>query len=100
MEYTTESASILYVGDGGTRSIIVWNVQTNDGYRVKLPHTKIHVENPLDDVFYTALIEHRDCKYIYFTYLSSRDLFRTKTKDLQKHMDPKSIVNIGKRRLP
>lgn len=97
VEYVKETSTVLYVGDGGTRSIIVWYVQSNEGYRVKLPHTTVQgcSENAQDDVFYVALVETETCNYIYFTYLSSQDIFRTRTKDLRKRMNPKCIVNMG-----
>lgn len=99
VEYTKEATTVLYIGDGGTRSIFVWNVQEKSGYRVKLPHRVVQAcsENPLDDVFYTVLVEQQTANYIYFTYLSSMDIFRTKTTDLQNRMNPKCVVNIGKK---
>lgn len=98
VEYVKEATTVLYVGDGGTRSIIVWYVQSNEGYRIKLPHSTVQgcTDGPQEDVFYIALVEHETCNYIYFTYLSSQDIFRSKTKDLRKRMNPKCIVNMGK----
>lgn len=97
VEYVKETTPVVYVGDGGTQSIIVWYVQSNEGYRVKLPHTTVQgcSENAQDDVFYIALVETDVCNYIYFTYLSSQDIFRTRTQDLRKRMNPKCIVNMG-----
>lgn len=98
MEQVTDSMTVLYVGDGGTRSIIVWYVQKNEGYKIKLPHSIVDgcSENPMEDVFYMMLTEQEAGNYIYFTYLSSQDIFRTRTKDLQKRMNSKCIVNMGK----
>ncbi|KAF0767955.1 protein yellow-like [Aphis craccivora] len=99
VEQVTDSMTVLYVSDGGTRSIIVWYVEKNEGYKIKLPHSIVDgcSENPIEDVFYMMLIEQEAGNYIYFTYLSSQDIFRTRTKDLQKRMNSKCIVNMGKK---
>jgi len=97
VEYMKNSKTVLYVGDGGTRSIIVWDVESNEIKRVKLPHIIVQgcVNNPKKDIFYMALVEQQTDNYIYFTYLCSPDMYRTKIKDLRKHMHPGCIVNIG-----
>ncbi|XP_050529171.1 uncharacterized protein LOC126898822 [Daktulosphaira vitifoliae] len=99
VEYLKESTTVLYIGDGGTRSIIVWYVESNEGYRIKLPHIVIQgcSELPHEDVFYIALIELCTGNYLYFSYLSSSDLYRVRTKDLRRQMNPRCIVNIGKK---
>lgn len=43
-----------------------------------------------------ALIEQDAGNYIYFSYLSSQDMFRVKTRDLRKRINPKCFVNMGK----
>lgn len=98
MEHVKEKTTILYAGDGGTRSIVVWNVQSNEGFRVKLPHSTVQgcAEDPQDDVFYMALVEQELGNYIYFSYLSNQDIFRARTRDLRKRINPKCIVNMGK----
>lgn len=90
---------IIYVGDGGTRSIIVWNVQVNEGYRVKLPYsaTTTCTDFSTEDVFYLVLIENFSSNYLYFTYLSSTDMFKVRTKDLQKRINPKCIIDVGRK---
>ncbi|XP_022170788.1 uncharacterized protein LOC111034063 [Myzus persicae] len=90
---------IIYIGDGGTRSIIVWNVQVNEGYRVKLPYsaTTTCTDFSTEDVFYLVLIENFNSNYLYFTYLSSTDMFKVRTKDLQKRINPKCIIDVGRK---
>lgn len=96
VEYVTKTKTILYISDGGMRSIIVYYVQSNDGYRIKLPHSVMCGNKPLQDVLYMVMIEQQTGTYIYFTYLFSDDIFRIKTKDMLKTMHLKSIVNMGK----
>lgn len=99
VEYVNDT-QIIYVGDGGTRSIIVWNVQNNDGYKVKLPRRfspTSMANSVLEDVFYLVLIENSNCNYIYFTYLSGLDMFKVRTKDLRKRINPKCMVNVGRK---
>lgn len=90
---------IIYIGDGGTRSIIVWNVQVNEGYRVKLPYsaTTTCTDFSTEDVFYLVLIDNFNSNYLYFTYLSSTDMFKVRTKDLQKRINPKCIIDVGRK---
>lgn len=92
-----EKQTILYVSDSGTRSIIVWQVECNDGYRVRLPYSTAGCTEYIDNmVLYIALVKIQKCTYIYFTYVFNKNLYRVKTLDLQRHMDPKYIANIGK----
>lgn len=97
VEHIKNSTTILYLGDGGTQSIIVWYVEKNIGHRVKLslPIVEGRTHTPQNDIFYMALVQHEADNYIYFTYLCSEDIFRTTTKDLQNRKTPKSIDNIG-----
>lgn len=102
VEYVDNDKPIIYVGDGGTRSIIVWNVQANEGYRVKLPRSSSTTcaDSAAEDVFYLALIESaNNFNYVYFTYLSSADMFKVRTKDLRKRVRPGrgAIVNVGRK---
>ncbi|XP_050440071.1 uncharacterized protein LOC126845467 [Adelges cooleyi] len=99
VEYIGDNSPIIYVGDGGTRSIIVWNVDGKEGYKVKLPRTATIscTETGAEDMFYLVLIETPSCNYLYFTYLSSVDMFKVRTKDLRKRIHPKCIVNVGRK---
>lgn len=99
VEYVSKTKTVLYVSDGGTRSIIVWYVQSNDGYRVKLPHVVLCGNNPQNDVLYIVMIEQQEGNYIYLTYLFSENIFRIKTKNMLKNINSKSIVNMGKLRI-
>lgn len=90
---------IIYVGDAGTRSIIVWKVISNEGYRVKIPRlsTATCLDSTTEDVLYMVLVEKNHYNYIYFTYLSSSDMFRVRTMDLRRRINPKCIVNLGRK---
>lgn len=98
VENINDTKTVLYVGDGGTRSILVWHVQKNGGYRVKLPSLTVQActDSPQNNVFYMALAEQPVGNVIYFTYLYSQDIFRARTKDLRERMNPKCIVSMGK----
>lgn len=92
-----DKQTILYVADSGTQSIIVWQVECNDGYRVRLPYSTEECTENIDNmVLYIALVKIRECTYIYFTYVLNKNLYRVNTLYLQRHMDPKYIANIGK----
>lgn len=101
VEYVNNDKPIIYIGDGGTRSIIVWNVQANEGYKVKLPPSSVATctDPSKEDVFYIFLIEHSNSSnnYIYFTYLSSTDMFKIRTNNLRKRINPKCIVDVGRK---
>lgn len=43
-----------------------------------------------------AFIEQDVGNYIYFSYMSSQDMFRVKTRELRKRINRKCIVNMGK----
>lgn len=99
VEYVNNTKPIIYVGDGGTRSILVWNVEANEGYKVKLPRssTSFYTDPTMEDVFHLVLVEESNINYIYFTYLSSMDVFKVRTKDLRKRINPKCIENVGQK---
>lgn len=99
VEYITDDKPIIYIGDGGTRSIIVWNVQDKEGYKVKLPcaSSTTCTDSTTEDVFYLVLIEKSNASYLYFTYLSSADMFKVRTKDLRKRINPRCIVSVGRK---
>lgn len=99
VEYITDDKPIIYIGDGGTRSIIVWNVHSKEGHKVKLPSTSTIscTDSAMEDVFYLVLVEKSNSSYIYFTYLSSAELFKVRTKDLRKRINPRCIVSVGRK---
>lgn len=101
VEYVNNSKinPIIYIGDGGTGSIIVWNIEANEGYKVKLPRSST-VRPPWSDEkdqFFLIMIENSKSTYIYYTYFSSVDVFKVRTKDLQKRINPKCVINIGRK---
>lgn len=100
VEQVNGNETMLYVGDGSARSIYVWDVRKNIGSRVRLPRSIVQEckEDPREDVFHIALMEYDAGNHIYFTYTSSQEVFRIKTKNLRnrKHINLKYIVNVGK----
>lgn len=67
---------------------------------MKLPRSLIGttcLDSNLEDVLYMVLIEKSEANYIYFTYLSSSDMFKVRTTDLRRRINPKCIVNLGRK---
>jgi len=100
VERAKSHKTMLYVADGVTRSIVVWNVEDNVGSCIRLPHSVVQgcTKNPHDDVLHVVLVEHETKNYVYFTFMSSQYVFRIWMTNLRnrKHTNPKYIVNFGK----
>lgn len=82
----------LYITDAATKSIIVYNVNSETGHLVSLP-PDVSSGSDCCDVLYSALIRRPDGENrIYFTYLSSDRIFSINTESLRKS----SFENPGK----
>jgi hypothetical protein len=94
VEYTCDGRPYAYVSDAATRSILVFDVAGNKGYRVVLP--KAVVGNGKRDVLYIALIQ-KGCgnNFIIFTYLSSPKVFSIRTDYLRAGCTAGRIVDSG-----
>lgn len=83
VDYQSDNHCYIYVSDAAQRAIIVYDVQASRGFRVILPKA---VTNgcPKRDVLYIALIKtSRTTSALYFTYLSSKQLFVIDTESLR-----------------
>lgn len=83
VDYQSENHCFIYVSDAAERAIIVYDVQASRGFRVVLPKA---VTNgcPKRDVLYLALTRKATgSSALYFTYLSSKQLFAIDTQHLR-----------------
>lgn len=83
IDYQSENHCFIYVSDAAERAIIVYDVQASRGFRVVLPKA---VSNgcPKRDVLYLALVRKASgTAALYFTYLSSKQLFAIDTEYLR-----------------
>lgn len=83
VDYKSENRCFIYISDAAQRSILVYDVQASRGFRVVLPKA---VTNgcPKRDVLYLALANRiNGTSSLYFTYLSSKQLFVISTEYLR-----------------
>lgn len=83
VDYKSENRCFIYISDAAQRSILVYDVQASRGFRVVLPQA---VTNgcPKRDVLYLALINRiNGTSSLYFSYLSSKQLFVINTEYLR-----------------
>lgn len=83
VDYAGDNRCYVYISDAAQRSIIVYDVQASRGFRVILPKA-VTAGCPKRDVLYLALAR-KSCgtSVLYFTYLSSKNLFLIKTEYLR-----------------
>lgn len=93
VEYAPDGRPFAYVSDAATRSILVFDIAGNRGYRVVLPKA---VASGRRDVLYLALIQ-RGCgnNEIILTYLSGARVFSIKTEYLRAGCAAGKIKDLG-----
>ncbi|KAK5640865.1 hypothetical protein RI129_009412 [Pyrocoelia pectoralis] len=86
---------VIYISDAATRSILVYDVIANRGYRVVLPQV---ITNGCHrrDILYMALVR-KGCgnNYIIFTYLGAKRMFSIRTDHLRTGSAHGRIVDLG-----
>ncbi|XP_056634262.1 uncharacterized protein LOC130443554 [Diorhabda sublineata] len=93
VEYAPDGRPFVYVSDAATRSILVFDVAGNKGYRVVLPKL---VTNCRRDVLYIALIHKANCcNYLVITYLSGARIFQIRTDYLRAGCAAGKIQDLG-----
>ncbi|KAK9888286.1 hypothetical protein WA026_000547 [Henosepilachna vigintioctopunctata] len=94
VEYAPDGRPFVYISDAATRSLLVFDVAGNRGYRVVLP--KAVVGCGRRDVLYIALVQ-KGCgnNFIIFTYLSSPRIFSIRTDYLRAGSASGKIQDIG-----
>lgn len=83
IDYSADNRCYVYISDAAQRSIIVYDVQASRGFRVILPKA-VSAGCPKRDVLYMALAR-KSCgtTALYFSYLSSKNLFLIRTEYLR-----------------
>ncbi|XP_032684644.1 major royal jelly protein 1 [Odontomachus brunneus] len=95
VDYAEDGQVYVYVSDAAARSIIVYNVTADKGYRVVLP-SAVTAGVERRDVLYLALVK-KSCgtSILYFTYLGSNKLFAIKAVNLRKGYTNGAVVAVG-----
>lgn len=95
VEYSPDGKPFAYVTDAATRSILVFDIAGNKGYRVVLPKAIVS-SNGRRDVLYAALVR-KGCgnNFLIFTYLSSNRVFSIRTDYLRTGSTAGRIVDLG-----
>ncbi|BET00512.1 Major royal jelly protein [Nesidiocoris tenuis] len=93
-DYSSKGSPYVYVTDAGTKKLIVWDVDANEGTAVPLPEN-CGTEFTPRDVLYAVLVrKSKGNNKIYFTYRSGESMWSIETKYLQEErsMDKAEIV--------
>ncbi|XP_022917184.1 major royal jelly protein 3 [Onthophagus taurus] len=95
VEYCGEGKPYVYVSDAATRSILVFDIVLNKGYRVALPKA-ILTGTSRRDVLYMALVQ-KGCgnNFLIFTYLSSTRVFSLRTDYLRAGSAAGKVTDLG-----
>jgi hypothetical protein len=95
VEYSTDGRPFCYISDAATRSILVFDIAGNKGYRVVLPKAVVGGASRRD-VLYIALIR-KQCRnhYLIFTYLSSGRVFQIRTDYLRSGSAAGRVQDLG-----
>ncbi|XP_071444042.1 dopaminechrome tautomerase-like [Hetaerina americana] len=85
----------LYISDAATRSVIVYDVHRNRGFRVMLPKA-VTDGCTSRDVLYLSLVR-RNCgsTILYLSYLSSTRLFSIRTEYLRRGTPNGRLITVG-----
>ncbi|KAJ8984322.1 hypothetical protein NQ317_012541 [Molorchus minor] len=93
-KYAADGRPFVYVSDAATRSILVFDVAGNRGYRVVLPKA---ICGSRRDVLYIALVHKPGCNnnYLLITYLSGARIFQVRTEYLRTGCAVGKIQDLG-----
>jgi len=95
VDYADDGQVYIYISDAAARSIIVYNVTADKGYRVILPNA-VTAGVQRRDVLYMTLVK-KSCgtPILYFTYLGSNRMFAIKAIYLRKGQTHGAVMDIG-----
>ncbi|RLU27452.1 hypothetical protein DMN91_001256 [Ooceraea biroi] len=95
VDYADDGQVYVYISDAAARSIIVYNVTANRGYRVILPNA-VTAGVQRRDVLYMTLVK-KSCgtPILYFTYLGSNRLFAIKAIHLRRGQTHGTVMDVG-----
>lgn len=96
VEYSQDGKPYVYVSDAATKSILVFDIVDNKGYRVVLPKAVLAGPCCKRDVLYIALVR-KGCgnNFLVFTYLSSNHVFSIRTDYLRSGSTAGHVVDLG-----
>lgn len=95
LQYLTVDCPHLYISDAGTRSLIVYDVDTAKGCRVVLPKA-VEQGCTRRDVLYTALVRRPNGdSMLYFTYLSGKNVYSVPTANLKAGPNKAKVKYVG-----
>ncbi|KAI4456323.1 protein yellow-related [Holotrichia oblita] len=92
IDYAADGHAFAYISDAGARSIIVYNIMENKGYRVVLPKPCCACA---PDVLYLCLVRTCCGNELFFTYLSGNKIYKVKCGFLQSGQAAGAIVECG-----
>lgn len=95
IDYAEDGQVYVYITDAASKSIIVYNVTADKGYKVILPNA-VTLGVDRRDVLYLTLVK-KSCgtPVVYFTYLGSSRLFAIKAENLRKGLTQGAVVDVG-----
>ncbi|XP_050298444.1 major royal jelly protein 1-like [Anthonomus grandis grandis] len=92
-DYGNDGQPFIYVTDAATRSVLVFDVIGEKGYRLVLPKA---ITEARKDVLYAALIQKSDRnKYLILTYLSGSRIFSIRTDYLRAGAATGKVEDLG-----
>ncbi|KAL0104722.1 hypothetical protein PUN28_016390 [Cardiocondyla obscurior] len=95
VDYADDGQVYVYITEGTSRSIIVYNVTADKGYRVILP-SAVTAGVERKDVLYSTLVK-KSCgtPVLYFSYLGCNRLFAIKAENLRRGISQGAVVDVG-----
>lgn len=95
IDYAEDGQVYAYITDAASKSIIVYNIIADKGYKVILPNA-VTLGVDRRDVLYLTLVK-KSCgtPVVYFTYLGSNRLFAIKAENLRKGLTHGAVVDVG-----
>lgn len=97
VDYNPDGDCFIYVSDAATRSLIVYDVDNNRGWRVVLPQAVVHGTKHRDVLYLLLIRKSSGATVLYFTYLSSDRMFSMKTEFLQKGDATGRVIRVGEK---
>lgn len=95
VDYASDGQVFVYVSDAATRAIIVYNVTTDNGYRVVLPKA-VTLGSSRKDVLYLALVRKSNgMPILYFTYLGASRLYAIRAENLREGKTNGTVIDVG-----
>lgn len=96
VDYSGGGKAVVMISDAGSRAILVWKTETNEGYRVQLPRSVS--EACSRDVLFLMLVRRRDNRnLLYISYLSSQHVFHMQSSVLHQKAKAGLLMECGKK---